>query len=126
MFIESGPALVVDSGMVTTFFGEGLVLVLELPDDNLAIELEFESGAPGEARVDSVPTETGMRLRCFGFEDASGRGSAQPVLIAELGTDLVFLHFRVFKFGETDDRTVHYTFFRASKSKVGWVPNRGG
>ena len=32
----------------------------------------------------------------------------------------MFLHFRAFCYGAGPDWTVHYTFFRAHKDRVGW------
>ena len=122
MLIESGPAQVIEGGVVTTFGGNNLVLVLELPEDNLVVELCFDRDASGEPAVHTHETEVGWRLSCVNFDDPAGRGSALPVLLGELGDDLVFLHFRVFRYGSTPDRTVHYTFFRAAKARVGWSP----
>ncbi len=56
------------------------------------------------------------------FDGPEGRGSADPVLVADVADDLVFLHFRVFRHGRTADRTVHYTFYSVAKSAIGWVP----
>ncbi len=125
MLIESGPAQVIEGGVVTTFGGHGLVLVLELPEDNLAVELVFASEPDAAAAVEAEETDVGWRFRCRNFDDPGGRGSAEPVLLGEIGDDLVFFHFRVFRYGASADRTVHYTFFRASKVKVGWAPTAG-
>ena len=123
MQIQSGPAWVLDSGVVTTFGGNPLLLVLELPEDNLAVELRFadDPSAPG-AQVRSEETGTGYVLHCVNFEPLLGRGSAAPILLGELGGDLVFLHFRAFRYGATLDWTVQYTFYRAHKERVGWTP----
>jgi hypothetical protein len=121
--IQSGPAWVLDSGTVTTFGGNPLLLVLELPEDNLAVELRFteDPAAPG-ADVRSEETGTGFVLHCVNFEPLLGRGSAVPILLGEIHDDLVFLHFRAFRYGSTPDWTVHFTFYRAHKERVGWTP----
>jgi hypothetical protein len=44
------------------------------------------------------------------------------MLLGEIGADLFFLHFRVSRFGRSDDRTVFYTLYRVVKTDVGWTP----
>ena len=61
-----------------------------------------------------------LSLRLVNFGGTAGRGSAQPVLLSETPRDLLFFHFRVFRYGRTDDHTVHYTFYRVAKDQVGW------
>lgn len=125
MRIQSGPAWVVDSGTVTTFGGNPLLLLLELPEDNLAVELRFDSDpSRSGAHVRSEETGTGYVLHCVNFEPLQGRGSAIPILLGEIGDDLVFLHFRAFRYGDTPDWTVQFTFYRAHKERVGWAPAR--
>lgn len=124
MLIESGPALVIDSGVATTFGGHGLTIVLELPEDNFVVRWDFHTDPTRSApAIDSQITPTGLLLRCSGFDDASGRGSAQPVLLGEIGDDLIFLHFRVFRHGRSVDRSVQYTFYRVAQAQVGWSPS---
>ena len=50
-------------------------------------------------------------LRCINFDDATGRGTSQPVLLAQVGELAYLAHFRVFLYGRTTDRTVHYTVY---------------
>jgi hypothetical protein len=120
MQIRSGPAAIVDSGVVTTFAGHGLDLVLDVGEDHLRIELRFASTADGEPAVASVETADGYRLDCANFDDASPRGSAEPVLLGEIGSDLWFFHFRAARHGRSADRTVWWTLYRAAKVDVGW------
>lgn len=123
MVIQSGPARVVDSGVATTFGGHPLVLVLELGEDNLVVELRFTTDPTSlEASVHADSTDVGYVIRCVNFNDGSGRGSATPVLLGELDEDLVFMHFRAFRHGNSPDHTVHYTFYRVRKERVGWTP----
>lgn len=121
--IRSGPGRVIASGEVSTFAGHPLRFDLEIEGLPVVCELVFlpcEEG--GEVRVRSEPLANGRRLLLEGFDRADGRGSAVPVLLGELVDSLVFLHFRVFRWGRTVDRTVHYTFFEAPKEEVGWEP----
>jgi hypothetical protein len=124
--IQSGPAWVLDSGTVTTFGGNPLLLVLELPEDNFAVELRFSHEPEiSSAEVRSEETGTGLLLQCVNFEPLAGRGSALPVLLGELGEDLVFLHFRAFRYGASPDWTVSFTFYRSHKDRVGWTSPGG-
>ena len=36
--------------------------------------------------------------------------------LGTVGDDVVFVHFKVFRYGRTPDRTVHYTFYAAPRS----------
>lgn len=118
--IHSGPARVVASGEVTSFFGHPLEIRLDLPEGPLHVSFTFK---PGDTpRADSALGDEGWSFTLHGFDDAAGRGSAEPVLLGELDAELVFLHFRAFRFGETPDHTLHYTCFRVPKAAVGWEP----
>lgn len=125
--VHSGPAEVVAHGMVTCFATQPLSFLLDagipvrvemvfatdpsLPD--VHVDLQSEDDPHGNAV---------MRFRLANFDRPDGRGSAMPVLLGEVGSELLFFHFRVFRFGRTEDRTVHYTFYRVAKSAVGWKP----
>lgn len=120
---RSGPAQVLAHGEVTTFLGHPLTLDLQLDTGVLAVDLAFVSDEATEGlRVDTHETERGLAFTLVNFDQADGRGSARPVLLGELGDDLLFFHFRVFRFGATHDHTVHYTFYRVTKAEVGWTP----
>ena len=129
--IWSGPARVLADGAVTTFGAHPLYFELDRGDgalgagasSNVALGIRFltDSDDPNP-RVQSVALEDGFRLDLVNFDGVDGRGSAQPVLLSEWGDDLVFLHFRVFRFGRSEDRTLMYTFYRVAKDAVGWAP----
>ena len=122
MQVRSGPATVVASGVATTFLGHGLSLALELADDHLAIDLEFRSEGTGTPAVAAEETPRGYRIVCVDFDSEEPRGSAEPVLLGELGDDLWFFHFRAARHGRSPDRTVSWTVFRVRKTDVGWTP----
>ncbi|HMV65578.1 MAG TPA: hypothetical protein PKA64_01915 [Myxococcota bacterium] len=125
--IRSGPAAVVASGEVTTFFGHGLLLQLALPGGVFGLELRFRTDpACPDVDVRTEIGDTGFVVELVNFDRADGRGSSDPVLLGALGDELLFLHFRVFRFGRTPDHTVHYTLFRASRHDVGWQDAAGG
>jgi len=120
--IQSGPAEVVEHGTVTACWGNSLFLEIEISDSRTTVELVFDEEGTGEATIDTEYTELGVRLICRHFGDEMGRGSSQPVLLGELEDSLLLFHFRVFRYGKTEDRTVHYSFFRVMKSDVNWKP----
>lgn len=122
--IESGPARVLASGEATCFMGRDLVLRIAEPVD-VVVELSFTSdpNVPDVA-VDVTTFANHLRFQCVNFDHADGRGSAEPVLLGEAGHRLVFMHFRVFRWGRTIDRTVHYTIYSVDKDAVGWVPTK--
>lgn len=121
--IRSGPARVIAAGEITAFGGHPLRFDLDHHGATIAVELVFEEG--DGAAVVSEPLPDGYRFRLRGFEGADGRGSAVPVLLGELGHELIFFHFRVFRWGRTEDRTAHYTFYAVEQSAVGWTPEPG-
>ena len=120
---SSGPARIAAAGQVTTFGGHGLLLAVDVGIP-LEIELVFATDAARDGvAVELLPTPPPrIAWRLVNFDGADGRGSAEPVLVAEVSDDLVFLHFRVFRHGRTADRTVHYTVYLVAKAAVGWVP----
>jgi hypothetical protein len=118
----SGPAEILASSTATTFFGNDLRVRVQLGAAGITVALSFvEDG--DEPSVTVVEEAWGLSLTLHNFDGTGGRGSASPVPLGELGDDLLFFHFRVFRWGETEDRTVHYTFYRAAKADVGWQPD---
>lgn len=118
----SGPATVIESGSLITFGGQEVRLLLVLPEGRWLVELWFHPGP--EPAVHSRALPEGIAFDCYGFDGPDPRGSAQPVLLGELGDDLVFFHFRVARHGRSPDRSVAYAFYRASKKAIGWKPLR--
>ena len=124
--VTSGPAQVVASGDVTTFAGYPLGLDLDLPSGlTYSIVFRFVS-EPDEADVRVVPVAQPMRLELtsVNFDRADGRGSAVPVPLGVTDGVAYFMHFRVSRYGRTDDRTVHYTIYALAESLV--PPELGG
>jgi hypothetical protein len=128
--IRSGPAEVIAHGTVTAFAGNPLRMELSLPERLFVLDLGFRSEqGSSEPRVEGRPTPEGHAFELYNFDSAAGRGTALPVVLEELGEDALLLHFRVFLYGKTIDRTVHYTFYRVPKQALGWtavVPDSDG
>lgn len=109
--ISSGPATVISHGTTTAFFGYPLLWELLLDDQPFTVSMTFATDE-GALRVESDPSAWGIAFTLFNFDNSQGRGSSRPVLLGELGGQVYFLHFRCFRYGQTDDHTVHYTFYR--------------
>ena len=117
MYLQSGPAKILASGQATTFMGAGLHIAFEVEEQAFTLELLFSSDASVEDVAVSVEhTAHGLILHCVNFDEADGRGSSVPVALGEVAEYLVFAHFRVSRFGNTVDRTVHYTLYLAPRS----------
>ncbi len=121
--LGSGPADVLETGVVDTFFGHPLTLLLVVPEGRWVVEISFATD-PGveDVAVETVNTDDGLQIRCINFDSAAGRGTAVPALLGELGDHLLFFHFRAFRYGRSTDHTVQYTFYRAAKRSVDWSP----
>ena len=123
LHIQSGPARVIDTGTVTAFMGFPLRFEVVHSQVRIAVELVFVTD-PEREGIDVASEYVGacLRLTCTNFDTPEGRGSSRPVLLGEAGKDAVFLHFKVFRYGQTDDHTVHYTFFAADRDDIGLQP----
>lgn len=120
--VSSGPARVLAGGSATCFMGQELHLRLKEPVE-LVVELAFaDDPSLEDVAVDVTTFANRLRLVCKNFDHPDGRGSAKPVLLGEAEDVLLFLHFRVFLYGRTEDRTVHYTVYAVEKADVGWEP----
>ena len=119
--LHSGMADVLDAGQVTTFFGHPLRWTLNFDASTFDVTMKLlQDETLDGPQVDTEHAPNELHLTLTNFDGTDGRGTATPMLLGELGEDLLFLHFRVFRFGATADYTVHYTFYRAEKSAVGW------
>lgn len=119
--VRSGPARVIASGTSTTFFGQDLVFEVDHGPIPFTVALGWIDD-PAHEGVDvrtSWP-DGGTRFDLVNFDGSDGRGSASPVLITEVEDDLIFFHFRVFRYGRTQDRTVHWCFYAAPRAEVAW------
>ena len=121
--IGSGPARVIATGSVTSFFGHPIRFDVTHRERNQVVELEFTRIADiPDVEVRTEWLADGIKLVLVNFDRPDGRGSATPVLLSEVEEELVFFHFRVFRLGRSDDRTVHYTFYAVRKQDVDWTP----
>lgn len=127
--VRSGPAAVIGSGSATVFWSNDLVFGVDYGGIPFTVTMGFVSDPAVGVEVRTSWPGGGLRFDLVNFDGADGRGSAAPVLITEVGEELIFLHFRVFRYGMTPDRTVHWTFYAAPKAEVTWPvvgPEQGG
>jgi hypothetical protein len=124
---RSGIAELLGEVTLTTFGGAGVVVELPRASGPLVVSFSFVSDEDVEdVAVRSLPATSGLALELVNFDTADGRGSAWPVPLREEGVWTIFLHFRVWKFGKTPDRTVHFTFYRAQSDQVFHEGTPGG
>jgi hypothetical protein len=102
--VASGEGRLIASGTITTFFGAPLEL--DLVDWGYSVVWRFEEDG-GDVRLDVLNSEEGIELTAYNFVD--GRGTAQPMALVRRDAIGLWLHFRVFRHGNTLDRTVHST-----------------
>jgi len=106
--VVSGPVRVVASGQVTTFEGHPLTLRFA----SLTIKFRFYDDPAQDgplARLDAVTDPGEVLVHCVNFDTAEGRGTRTPLEIP--GELPRWLHFRLFRFGQSPDRTLHYTLY---------------
>lgn len=124
--IQSGPARVLFAGAVTAFAGQPVRLSVDLPEGERIVELYFSSSSdPEQLAVQPHYHEAGVQLLLVNFDRADGRGSAHPVLVADLGEELLMCHFRVHRYGRTPDRTVHLTLYRVPARAIAFADGPG-
>lgn len=117
---SSGPARVVDQGMVTTFLGCPLRLEVDVgPGAPLGIELRFVTDPAVEGVAASTePTPTGLAVDVINFHGSEGRGSGEPLILRQIGAIVYLLHFRVWWIGKTRDPSVQYVVFAAERDAL--------
>jgi hypothetical protein len=116
--IWSGDAIVLTGGTVTTFFGGALWFEVDLPSGRaftLRVLFRTDGGPP---RVEASVQASSCDLLLIDFDGATGKGSAEPVLLEDGAEGRLYLHFRVFRHGQTGDREFSYTFFLAPKAEA--------
>jgi hypothetical protein len=125
--ITSGPARVLSAGTVTSFAGASVSVRVEQPEGALSLVLRFRTDPTvADVAVAAEHGPSGVSLELTNFDRADGRGSAHPVLVGQLDSDLVMAHFRVHRYGRTPDRTVHFTIYRVSAAAVQFDVGPGG
>lgn len=110
---RSGRTTIVASAEITTFEGHPLELTLwPSPDESLVLEWSFRTDPEVEdVAVTMASKEQSLHFECVNFNTAEGRGTGKPLHLADIGGHRFWVHFRVFLYGKTEDRTVHYTIY---------------
>ena len=110
---RSGRASIIASAQVTTFEGNPLEITVWANAENpFVLKWSFFT----DPEIEDVAVEVEQRdgafhFLCTNFDDLDGRGTSRPVRLLDIGTRRFWVHFRVFLYGKTMDRTVHYTLF---------------
>ena len=118
--LASGPAEIVGQGMATTFEGSPLLLALADGTSGKFVYMTFpmdENAPPDDARI--ARFDDRLDVEMVNFRNLDGRGTATPLWLGDWDDRRYYIHFRVFRFGNTEDVTVHYTFFRVNATEGG-------
>lgn len=117
---SSGPARVVDQGMVTTFLGCPLRLEVDVGSAApLVVALRFVSDATIDGVAASTePTPHGLAVDVINFHGSEGRGSGEPLVLRQIGTIVYLLHFRIWWIGKTRDPSVQYVVFAVERDAL--------
>ena len=113
MRIRTGPTRVVASGQVTTFSGGGVQFFIDEWQLRLGFDFALDGGET-EVRVDRDEHHVLLSLLNF---DEPGKGSSVPVWIIQREHRHLWLHFRVFRYGDTPDYTLHYTLYVSEEAQ---------
>ena len=110
---RSGTAIIVASGQITTFQGAPLqVEFFSSAQSRFTVRWVFEQDpSVRDVAVRLAVEESVFQLTCVNFDQADGRGTGKPLQLLEKDGRKYWLHFRIFLYGNTADRTVHYTVF---------------
>lgn len=117
----SGAARIISDGFATTFLGQDLVFAIDEAEAGFRMQVVLHF--THDDQLDDVAlsvehTDGNLLLTLVNFDSDKGRGSAAPVMLCQVGDQVVFLHFKVFRFGRTDEHSVQYTFFAVPGSEV--------
>ena len=118
--VQSGPAEVIASGTVIAFQGNPISIQFGFPMP-LTVEFEFETDTenPGKPRFHtSAWGEHVLQLRLTNFDNSLGSGTVKPIPFGQRHERQLWIHFRVYKLGSSEDRTLHYTIFQETGVKV--------
>jgi len=114
--VFSGPAQVVSSGEATTFFGQPLLVTVPMDEGPFVLEWQFDDGEVAEVTTEPIPN--GLRFVCRGLDGTAGKGTSEPVIVGERGSDYVMVHFRSTRWGASVDRTVHWSVYRVNRDRI--------
>ena len=117
---RSGSAIVVASGQITTFQGAPLqVEFFSSAHSQFVVRWVFEQDPSiSDVAVHLAIDETVFQLTCVNFDKADGRGTGKPLQLLDKDGRRYWLHFRIFLYGNTADRTVHYTVYEEQISSA--------
>jgi hypothetical protein len=113
--VESGPAEVIDSGTVISFYGNPISL--HYPDLGIKIIFEFKMGEEGRGTyVDSGVPEPGiLKLTLYNFDDRFGAGTIKPMRIGKYEGRRLYVQLRVYTLQGSPDKTLQYTVYKGEE-----------
>lgn len=109
--IISGDMTVIGSGTLISFGNDDVVFEFGTENLTLKVILSFENNG-GEIKLDAKSlSTTDLRFTLFNAISVLGSGPLVPIGIGELNGKKLFISFRVYTIDDSDQRTIHYTFY---------------
>ena len=107
---SSGPAQVVDSGILISFKGEPIAIKLN-PVGSLEFRFADDPSQPAPRMHGELTPSGALTINLTNFNNPIGTGSSEPLRIGREGDQTLYLNFRVYGLGGSPDRTLHYTIY---------------
>ena len=107
---SSGPAQVVDSGVLISFKGEPIAIKLN-PVGSLEFRFADDPSQPAPRMHGELTPSGALTIHLTNFNNPVGTGSSEPLRIGREGDQTLYLNFRVYRLGGSPDRTLHYTIY---------------
>jgi hypothetical protein len=102
---SSGPAQVVDSGILISFKGEPIAIKLS-PVGSLEFRFGDDPSQPAPRMHGELTPSGGLTIHLSNFNNPVGTGSSEPLKIGREGDQNLYLNFRVYRLGGSPDRTL--------------------
>jgi len=107
---SSGPAQVVDSGILISFKGESIAIKLN-PVGSLVFRFVDDPSQPAPRMHGELTPSARLTIHLTNFNNPVGTGSSEPLKIGREGDQTLYRNFRVYRLGGSPDRTLHYTIY---------------
>lgn len=108
--ITSGNGNILASGTLITFDDAPINFKLK---GALEVSLNFKSDDTEKTSLKAESTENKrLRLDLYNFNDVLGSGSVLPLEIGTWEGKKLFISFRVYSLNDSNQRTIHYSFFQ--------------
>lgn len=109
---------VLDTGSVITYKDEPLAFELS-PDLRIVVKFIKDSEIKEQKMDFKVISNNELELLLTNFNSSLGIGNAAPLPLAKLNNKQVYLNFMVYALNDSDNKTMHYTWYLREEVKNG-------